>query len=253
MTEEYSAFPGEDQTEPLGAPAASQKAWRPIVTQVLMAVTIGVYLLQLLTKYAFGTDLPAALGMKVNELIIAGQYWRLITPMFLHGSILHLGFNMYALYVIGTGLERFYGRYRFLALYLLAGFAGNVSSFLFSDAPSLGASTAIFGLLGAEGVLFYQNKEIFGPMARRSLTNVITIAAINLVIGLSPGIDNWGHLGGLAGGTLFAWFAGPRFERRGLVYPPAVYDTRDSGDAVRAGIMVGVLFAVLAGIKIFAN
>ena len=62
-----------------------------------MAITIAVYLLQIATEYLLGTDLPAALGMKVNELIIQGQVWRLFTPMFLHASILHIGFNMYAL------------------------------------------------------------------------------------------------------------------------------------------------------------
>lgn len=227
--------------------------WQPVVTQVLMGISIVLYLLQMLTQYALGTDLPAAFGMKVNSLIIDGQVWRLLTPMFLHASILHIGFNMYALYFLGTGMERFYGRGRFLALYLLSGFAGNVGSFLFSASPSLGASTAIFGLLGAEGVFFYQNRELFGDVARRSLTNVITIAVVNLVIGLSPGIDNWGHLGGLVGGVLFAWFAGPRFERREpFAYPPVV-DSRETGDAIRAGVMVGIIFAVLAGIKIYVN
>ena len=107
---------------------------------------------------------------------------------------------MYALYAIGPGLERYYGRSRYLLLYILAGFAGNVASFLISPQTSLGASTAIFGLLGAEGVFLYQNRQLFGPAAKRSLTNVIMIAAVNLMIGLSPGIDNWGHVGGLIGG-----------------------------------------------------
>jgi rhomboid protease GluP len=218
-----------------------------------MAVTIGVYVLQMLSEMALGGDYLQAFGMKVNELIIAGQIWRLFTPMFLHASLLHIGFNMYALYVLGTGLERFYGRGRYLALYLLAGFSGNVASFIFSQSPSLGASTAVFGLLGAEGVFFYQNREIFGSMARRSLTNVVTIAAINLLIGLSPGIDNWGHMGGLVGGSLFAWFAGPRYQRQDPYLSPGVVDTRDMGDAFLAGSLVVILFALLAGSKIFLN
>jgi len=247
----FDQSPGSFQAEPAASGMPGRAAWRPVVTQILMAITIGAYLLQMLTQFVFGNDLLAAYGMKVNSLIIQGQLWRLFTPMFLHASILHIGFNMYALYVLGAGLERFYGRWRFLAIYLLAGFTGNVASFLFSAAPSLGASTAVFGLLAAEGVFFYQNREIFGAMARRSLTNVITIALINLVIGLSPGIDNWGHLGGLIGGALFAWLAGPRYERPSLLYPTGVVDTRDSGDSLRAGTLVGGLFAILAGLKIF--
>ena len=85
------------------------------------------------------------LGAKVNELILAGQVWRLITPILLHASILHIGFNMYALFVIGPQLERFYGHGRFLLLYLIAGFTGNVLSFVLSPNPSLGASTSVLG------------------------------------------------------------------------------------------------------------
>lgn len=240
----------ENQTPAaFGRPNDTGKAWKPLVTYTLMGITITVYLLQIATEYLLGTDIPAALGMKVNVLIIQGQLWRLFTPMFLHGSLLHIGFNMYALYVIGVGLERFYGRGRYLALYLLSGFAGNVVSFLFSAAPSLGASTAVFGLLGAEGVFFYQNRVLFGSMARRSLTNLVTIALINFVIGLSPGIDNWGHLGGLIGGAMYAWFAGPLYQRSDLY--SGVSDQRGSEEALRAGILVGGVFAVLAALKIF--
>jgi rhomboid protease GluP len=243
-------------TAPPTAPAPAQPperspVWQPRVTQVILVLTIAVYLLQLLTLYLTGIDYPEALGVKANDPIVQGQLWRLFTPMLLHGSILHIGFNMYALYAIGPGLERYYGRSRYLLLYILAGFAGNVTSFLISPQPSLGASTAIFGLLGAEGVFLYQNRQIFGPAARRSLTNVIMIAAVNLVIGLSPGIDNWGHIGGLLGGSLFAWFAGPRFRVEMGLYQPTLVDEHDSGDALRAALSIGALFAVLAGLKIF--
>jgi len=187
----------------------------PVVTYGLLAVTIIVYLLQVASKQIYGVDVVAAAGMKSNAAIEAGQWWRLITPLFLHGSIFHIGFNMYALYVLGPGLERFYGKISYLLLYLVAGVAGNVFSFLFSTYNSLGASTAIFGLLAAQGVFFYQHRELFGKNAQRSLVNVVSIAVINFIIGLSPGIDNWGHLGGFIGGMLFAWFAGPRMKITG--------------------------------------
>jgi rhomboid protease GluP len=208
-------------------------------------VTVLAFLLQAATQFIFGTDLPAAIGVKANELIVGGQLWRLITPMFLHGSIVHIGFNMYALYVLGPGLERYYGHGRFLALYLLAGFAGNVFSFMFTTAPSLGSSTAIFGLLGAQGVFLYRNRELFGNIAQRALMNIVLIAAINLVIGLQPGIDNWGHIGGLIGGTLFAWYAGPLFRVEGLYSPYRLVDERDSGESLRAGLAVAALFVFL--------
>lgn len=226
---------------------------QPVVTYTILAVTVLVYLLQMATEsFLLGVDLPAMWGMKVNELIIAGQFWRLITPVLLHGSILHIAFNMYALISFGPGLERYYGHGRFVALYLISGFAGNVFSFLFSSAPSLGSSTAIFGLLGAEGVFLYQNRKLFGRGAQRALINLITIAVINLFIGLSnPGIDNWGHLGGLMGGILFAWFAGPLLDVEQNAFNYTLTDRRGSGTSLRAGVGVAALFFILAMLGVY--
>jgi rhomboid protease GluP len=150
--------------------------------------------------------------MKVNQAILEGEYWRLVTPMFLHGSILHLGFNLYALYILGRRIERFFGSSRYLLLFLIAGITGNLFSFFFTPAPSLGSSTAIFGLLAAEGVFIFQHRELFGNRSQVALRQIIQVAVINFLIGLSPGIDNWGHLGGLIGGAIFSWFAGPLFK-----------------------------------------
>jgi rhomboid protease GluP len=216
-----------------------------------MAITIIVFVLQMASESIAGVDYPALLGMKINELIIQGQLWRLVTPVFLHGSFLHIAFNMYALFVFGPGLERQYGHGRFLALYFLSGFAGNVFSFLFSPAPSLGASTAIFGLLGAEGVFFYRNREVYGKIGQRALINIITVAVINLVIGLSPGIDNWGHIGGLIGGTIFAWFGGPLLRVEGIYPALKLVDKRQTGEVILAGVGDFSLFAVLAAINIY--
>lgn len=195
----------------------------PRVVYALMAVTIFVYLLQYMTQnhllsfgiscpYFNSPDLPACFGLKVNELIIAGQWWRLITPVFLHANLLHIGFNMYALYALGPELERHFGHLAFLLLYLLSGFAGVALSFMLTGAPSLGASTAVFGLLAAQGVFAYRNQRVFGRRARAALMSIVNIAAINLLIGLTPGIDNWGHVGGLIGGLIFAGIAGPIYE-----------------------------------------
>jgi rhomboid protease GluP len=223
----------------------TRPVYRPYVTYVLIGICVVVYLLQAATSYFVHIDIPAALGVKDNNLIMQGQFWRLFTPIFLHGSIIHIGFNMYALFYIGPMLERFYGRWRYLGLFLLSGFGGNVISFMFSQYQSLGSSTAIFGLLGAQGVLLYQNREIFGSIARRALSQVILIAVVNLVIGLTPGIDNWGHIGGLIGGTLFAWFGGPLLQRQGLFPPYTLKDARGSREAILAGTGVGVLFFFL--------
>jgi rhomboid protease GluP len=188
---------------------------KPLVTTSLLVIIALIYVLQLVTGFLFNQDLPAALGMKINEAILDGEYWRLITPMFLHGSIFHLGFNLYALYILGRRIERFFGSFRFLLLFLIAGITGNLFSFFFTPAPSLGSSTAIFGLLAAEGVFIYQHRELFGDRSQVALRQIIQVAVINFLIGLSPGIDNWGHFGGLIGGALFSWFAGPIFKLEG--------------------------------------
>jgi rhomboid protease GluP len=246
--ENYSAPPAVPASPP---PVIHENLVSPVVTYIIVAVTVAVYLLQLGTNAWLGFDLPAALGMKINEYILAGQIWRLVTPMFLHGSIMHIGFNMYALVVIGAGLERRFGHWRFLLLYVMGSFAGNVMSFLISPNPSLGASTAIFGLLGAEMVFFYQNRELFGSGARRALQNVVTVAAINFIIGLSPGIDNWGHLGGLFGGLIFTWFGGPKLGLQGGYPAFNVVDEHEMQDQLLGASLVILLFGALAAAKIF--
>ena len=181
------------------------------LSYVIIGLTVGVYLLQNLSDALLGYDLPVYLGSKINPLILQGQLWRLITPVLLHGSVLHIGFNMYALFSLGPSLERKYGILPFIALYLIGGLWGNTLSFLLSPSPSLGASTAIFGLIAAQGVYIFKNRHLLGSAARPMLMNIVMVVLVNLMLGLSPGIDNWGHIGGLLGGFFFAWFAGPSF------------------------------------------
>ena len=245
---EDTAYPPQSPApKTIGIPFPSRP---PYVAYTLLGICVLVYIAQLATQQWLGYDWPLLWGVKWNERILRGELWRLFTPMFLHGSIYHILFNMYALANIGPGLERHYGHPRFLALYVLGGFGGNVVSFLLTSAPSLGSSTAIFGLLGAEGVLLYQNKSLFGGMAQRALSNIIMIAVINLVIGMSPGIDNWGHIGGLIGGTLFALLGGPLLQLGGIFPSLSITDRRETGQVWLAGIVVGCIFTFLAGVGI---
>ena len=232
----------------------------PVVTYALIAICVLVFLAQLASESAGRVycgavrgyaDLPACMGMKINQSIVQGELWRLFSPMFLHGSIIHIAFNMYALFSLGPVLERYYGRWRYLVLFVLSGFSGNVLSFIMSRAASLGSSTAIFGLLGAEGVFLYQNRKWFGGMAQRQLSNLIMVAVVNLIIGMSPGIDNWGHIGGLMGGLAFAWLGGPVLRLQGLYPDLQLVDERQEGDVFRASFIVGMIFACLAGMTIW--
>jgi len=101
------------------------------MTYIIIGITVFFYILQLLSTFIFGRDILVLYGARINEAILAGQLWRLLTPALLHGSIAHIGFNMYALLSFGTGLERHFGHGRFLLLYILGAFTGNVASFLF--------------------------------------------------------------------------------------------------------------------------
>ncbi len=224
--------PGEGGAVEIGQVAPRQVQVRipqvkPTVTYVLLGVTSAFFVLQMLCQSLLGDDYLIAYGAKVNTLIEQGQLWRFLTPALLHVSITHLAFNMYALFVIGRDLERHYGHARFLALYLIGAFAGNVASYWMSDKPSAGASTALFALIAAQGVFIYQNRRIFGKQSTRMLSNVIMVVVINLVLGLSPGIDNWGHMGGLVGGAIFAWFAGPKLEVGGMYPDMTLVDQRE--------------------------
>lgn len=241
---------------PTGEPATHEVVYtppasKPVVVYTLIVVTVLAFLLQLATQYLFSTkfDLLFALGGKVNELILRGQFWRLITPVFLHGSFLHIAFNMYALFSIGPSLEKHYGHNRFLILYFLAGFAGNVFSFLFTKNASLGASTAVFGLVAAEVVFIYRNRFLFGERSSRILTNLGLIIVVNLVLGLSPGIDNWGHLGGLLGGFAFAWFAGPLLGVEINLGRYLLTDRRLHRDVLWAAVVLLMGFSLLVALK----
>ena len=229
---------------------------RPLVTYALLGLTVAIFLLQLVTQDAglvAGAvrcgDLAACYGMKINSLILAGEWWRFITPILLHGSILHIGFNMYALYVLGPELERHFGHLSFLFLYLLGGFGGIVFSFLLTENASLGASTAIFGLLGAQGVYVYRNQKLFGRRAQAMLRSILNIALINLLIGLTPGIDNWGHVGGLVGGVLFAFMAAPVYAIEGDGIEYELVNRTPPERAYMAAAAVFVVFAALAFTK----
>lgn len=230
----------------------------PTATYILIGLTVFVYILQMLGSALwgdsnYGIDFVTLYGARISEAIDAGQLWRLITPVFLHGSLSHIFFNMYALFSIGSLLERHFGHGRFLLLYFLAAFSGNVLSYLFSAGYSVGASTAVFGLVAAEAIFFYQNRELFGSYARQAISNAVFIIVINLFIGLAPMIDNWGHIGGLFGGAIFAWFAGPKWMAVGIPPEFSLHDERESREVITGALLILLIFGGLAAWRLFLS
>ncbi len=180
-----------------------------IVTYVIIALNIMTYIV---TSYFSGNIFDSNLnvlifmGAKVNSLIDSGQYYRLFTCMFLHAGIIHLAVNMYSLYIMGTFIEKIYGKIKYVIIYFVSGIISSAFSYVFSPSISVGASGAIFGLLGASLVFALKMKRQVG---RGFIVNIMFVIIMNLMIGFSvANVDNFGHLGGLIGGICITWLLG---------------------------------------------
>ena len=179
---------------------------------VIIAINILVWLFTEYYGKRYGTDGNLVFGAKFNPLIMSGEYWRLITPMFLHGDIIHLFFNSYSLFALGPAVEDLFGSARFAVIYFIAGIIGNIASFAFSTHISVGASGAIFGLLGALVYLLRKDRRIFKTSFGAGI--IITIL-YNLIYGfINQRIDNFAHIGGLIGGFAAAMVVGLAGERK---------------------------------------
>jgi rhomboid protease GluP len=229
---------------------------RPRAVWVLLALNIAIFaiptLLQFVGVRVNGVpinDYLLFLGAKDNQGIkVRGEYYRFLTSMFLHGGLLHIVFNAWALYALGPEAERIYGTARFLAIYFIAGLAGGVASYTFSPYPAVGASGAIFGLIGALAVFYYTSRALLGSTARQQLGSLITVIMINLFIGFSSGglIDNFAHMGGLAGGAAAAWLLAPRFAVDERLYPPQIVRRPLSwGWAGALGMLALLVFGIM--------
>ena len=174
---------------------------KPIVTMMLIFINVIVYLLSLV-------DYNGILNNFANYYLYVqnGEYYRLITSMFVHANILHLVSNMYALYVVGPIIEKYYGKGKFLLIYLGSGIIGSLFSVVLTNYASVGASGAIFGLFGALLYFGYKYRATLDGFLRSS---IIPTLLVNLLLGfMIPGIDVSAHLGGLIGGLLFSYQTG---------------------------------------------
>jgi rhomboid protease GluP len=212
-------------------------------TYGLIGVTLVVFVFQIL----LGNDLVLGWGAKDNAAIAAGEVWRLISPIFLHVNLMHIFVNMYSLYAIGPAVERFFGSYRMLVLYVLSGIGGVVMSMAFSPNPSVGASGAIFGLLGALGMFLFAHRHAFGRAASFQFRQIVLVALLNLGLGLVPGIDNWGHVGGLITGVALTASVGPDLRPEwGTETLPRLRDHRPWRTVWRRTITALIILTALA-------
>jgi rhomboid protease GluP len=225
------------------------------VTIAIIAICVFVFGLEVALGATEDADTLIGMGARYGPLIETGEYWRLLSAVFLHLSLAHLLSNMLSLWIMGRVAERFYGHAVFLALYLLSGAAGNAVSHKFGpQAVSIGASGAIFGIMGAILVLFATRRS--DPQLRQASGFIIPMAAVQTAVNFIPGfgegrVDTAGHLGGLAAGLIVASvlaFAAtadsarasraPRVHRRtrtGYAQPPASLSSRRALRAYSSG------------------
>jgi len=159
------------------------------------------------------TNTLIAFGAKDNDLMLQGQYWRFVTPIFLHANALHVGLNMFNLAVLGVFLERLLGHTRFLLIYLVTGIVSIIASFYFAPQEiSVGASGAIFGLVGVYSIFVLGHRRALPFGGIPTLLWLVIIIGINLSIGLFvQNVDNYAHMGGLLSGFLLGWAFAPQY------------------------------------------
>lgn len=203
---------------------------------VLIGINLAFFLVTALQARSAMTLSRSSLyvqGSLIPAEVSSGEYWRLLTSGFLHGSLIHIATNMISLYLLGLPLERILGRWRFLTVYLLSLLGSSVSVMLFSSpfGPTIGASGAVYGLMGALLVTFKR----FGF----DLRQLIVVIALNVYVTFAvPGISWQGHLGGLVVGAIVG---------AAMVYPP-----QRSRQQWLWGTVIGVL-VVLAALLILRN
>jgi len=190
----------------------------PYVTYIIMAVCTILYIVtSLFSNNILEQSAPALynVGALVNFNMMESNYlelFRLISSIFLHGGILHLLCNMYSLYIIGPQIESFFGKTKFVVIYILSGVIGNLLSmtFLQDNVVSVGASGAIFGLLGALLYFGYHYRVYLSGVIR---SQIVPLILLNLTIGfVSAGINNVAHIGGLIGGVLISMAVGIKYK-----------------------------------------
>ena len=206
MTDDYGTEP-RVRVRPSGAD-------RPRVTYALLALNLLLWVTLEISGGSANAQVLIDFGALSAPLVVDGEYWRLFTAMFLHAGVMHILANSLSLFIFGQIVERTHGHARFVLIYLLAGLFGSVASLTInSTGVGVGASGAVFGIVGALAAYFVANRRVMGDLGRQNLMGLLVLVAINIAFGLtSPGIDNWAHVGGLASGFLLGMALGPLYR-----------------------------------------
>jgi rhomboid protease GluP len=191
----------------------------PPATLMLIVALGAVFAWQLAAGALASQESIIAAGALVRDRVQQGEWWRLLSATVLHGNTEHLVGNAVSLYILGMACEHAYGTRRMLLVYLASGVAGSLLSIAMGPGPSVGASGAIFGLMGAVMVLFWKHRHELLVRDKRIGVVIAAWALFTIATGLMvPMIDNAGHVGGLLGGIVTAGMMRPRILERRVVY-----------------------------------
>lgn len=212
----------------------------PVLIVLLILANVAVYLWEVATGALVSQEAVIAAGALYREKVLAGEVWRLVTAAFLHGGFDHILGNTIFMYILGLGAEHAFGLGKTAVIYLFAAVTGSLLSLAMQPGPGVGASGAIFGLMGALAVVFHRRRADFYLRDRGIGIFVGAVAVYQIGTGFfEPFIDNWAHLGGFLGGALAALVLRPALGEESRTFPGA------------AKALLAAAFALFAGIWLF--
>ncbi|KAL7101759.1 hypothetical protein ACP275_08G074700 [Erythranthe tilingii] len=185
---------------------------------VLASINIAVFLFEIATPVKNTNlelfSLPMLYGAKINNLILTGEWWRLVTPIFLHSGVFHIALGSWILFTFGHQVSRQYGSFTFLLIYILGGISGNLISFLHTPDPTVGGTGPVFAIIGAWLIYQVQNKDVIArdDSSERMFQNAIIATALSFVLSSFGPIDDWAHFASAFTGVAYGFVTCPTLQ-----------------------------------------
>ncbi|KAK7266773.1 hypothetical protein RIF29_19428 [Crotalaria pallida] len=227
---------------------------------ILASVNIAVFLFEIASPIRNADlelfSIPLLYGAKINHLIVVGQWWRLVTPMFLHAGILHLALSFWALLSFGPQVCRGYGSFTFFLIYILGGVSGNLTSFLHTPDPTVGGTGPVFAIIGAWLMYQIQNRDVITNDAWENMFGkAILVTALGFILSNLGPIDDWTHFGAAFTGMAYGYLTSPTLQlddaSTGLGQEEGLKLVRQHGDSCKSLIVFTIFIIVLSSFLFF--
>ncbi|XP_031255885.1 RHOMBOID-like protein 9, chloroplastic [Pistacia vera] len=216
----YKKFESRDGVNRLVRPQAlpqNDKISDLYLVGALASINIAVFLFEIASPVSNSEfelfSLPLLYGAKINDLILVGEWWRLVTPMFLHSGLCHIALGCWALLTFGPQVCKNYGSFTFLLIYTLGGFSGNLTSFLHTPEPTVGGTGPVFAIIGAWLIYQMQSKDVIEKDVSESMFQKAVVATtLSFIISNLGPIDNWTHFGAAFTGIIYGFLTCPTLQ-----------------------------------------